>query len=228
MGIKVSKRDTCECCDIEADKVLVGDYCYSGSDCGTNCKRCNTKGQACAICETAYFLTSDGQCNPCPTNCAVCTIAGGCTTCSNGFYFLNGRCVACTDDGQTKSGSDCVVCSVDNCKRCSSEGICIECRAGFWLESDDCCVECGPGKRQFTECQPLVDGDVYKCASCTVGNCLYCQEAVGTCTRCDSSNFLKSNTCDTCADAGEIQLTINSSGGDTCQICVTDCLECTR
>jgi proprotein convertase subtilisin/kexin type 5 len=108
---------------------------------------------------------------------------------------------------------------VTNCKSCSAEGSCAECRSGFWLQSDDCCVECGTGNRQY------LDG-IKKCASCSVSNCLYCQTTEATCSYCNNDYFLKSNNCDNCIDTGEIQLTTSNSG-DTCQVCVTDCIECT-
>ena len=228
IGVKVSTRDTCECCDIESDKVLVGDYCYSGTDCGANCKRCNSLGLACAVCQDTYFLTADGQCNLCPTGCTACTIAGACSACTGGLYLLNGRCVACTEDGQSISGLNCLTCSVHNCKRCSSEGICIECRSGFWLQSDDCCVECESGNRQYSENEPILSYVVKKCASCTQSNCLYCQTNEATCTRCNYPRFLKGGSCETCTDSGEIQKTTLTSGGDTCQCCVDDCAECTE
>lgn len=107
-----------------------------------------------------------------------------------------------------------------NCKSCSEEGVCSECRSGFWLQSDDCCVECDSGNRQY------LDGSIKKCSSCTVPDCLYCQNAESTCDRCNYPYFLKGTSCDTCVDSQEIQLTTAVSG-DTCQTCVEYCTECT-
>jgi hypothetical protein len=227
LAVKFSGRTECQCCDGDSDLVKVGDYCYSGTDCATNCKLCASNGYSCQTCNDGYYLTSNSQCDACPSNCATCTNAGGCTSCSNSKKLLNGRCVDCTAEGQLISADNCVLCNVHNCKKCSAEGACIECKAGFWLESDDCCTECGNGKRQYTEIEALLSASVNKCASCTVSNCLYCQSAVGTCTRCSYPYFLKSNVCDTCVDTAEIQLTVYTAGGDTCQPCVPNCVECT-
>lgn len=110
LGVKFTGRNECE--TISGDLVKLGDFSYSGTDCGSHCTKCAADRNYCQTCASQYYLTTNGQCQPCPSGCTVCSSSSGgtCTTCSDQKYLLNGQCVDCTDDGQSISGLNCIVC----------------------------------------------------------------------------------------------------------------------
>jgi hypothetical protein len=218
--VKKSDRTECQVCISQNNLLIVGDYCYSGSDCVTNCLLC-ASAVTCATCNDGYFLTNQAQCQQCPSNCLTCN-TNSCLTCSGSNKLLDGRCDPCTDDGLSASGDNCFRCTTANCLKCSSASTCTQCKTNFWLDSSAACVECGVGYRQYTD-------SVNKCERCSDSNCKICQAAAGTCTRCfdDESNskfLFDASTCSACSAHSLIQ---KSDSTSTCKTCVTNCVKCT-
>jgi hypothetical protein len=110
-GVKFTERHECETCS-SGDKVKLGEFCYSGTNCALNCQKCDSSRNFCETCESGYFLTANNQCQSCPSGCTACSNGGGCTSCQTSpkKYLLNGQCVDCVDEGQSRSGDNCIVC----------------------------------------------------------------------------------------------------------------------
>lgn len=136
--------------------------CFS---CPSTCKTCSDDA-TCESCFDGYYHDMD-QCVACPKNCKQCDY-DGCTQCQTGYELKNGKCTQitceiadcniCSEDGksclQCKNGWEWFTnmsplpdgCYPDdpNCKTYDdfTGKECIECNAGYLLNSTNLCVEC--------------------------------------------------------------------------------------
>ena len=117
--------------------------------CATNCLICQQFTGACILCQTGQ-PNSFGICtqNPCPANCAVCSPTS-CLRCNLGFTLspLTSQCVACPSNClQCNSNNQCLQCNPGSTLLngvCSgSTAITSPCLAGFYLNSQNSCVQC--------------------------------------------------------------------------------------
>ena len=52
-----------------------------------------TKLQQITLCSSGQYKDSNGNCVDCPSGCAICTSATTCSSCEDGYTYLNGRCM---------------------------------------------------------------------------------------------------------------------------------------
>jgi proprotein convertase subtilisin/kexin type 5 len=174
-------------------------YCLLKNECVSNCDKCITP-QECQVCADGYYLTDDKLCAKCAAECTKCSNVKTCSACATNFFLTTvGSCIACTSDGQFKSVSNCIICTLANCKTCSAETdiSCTKCRTGFYL------LTVG-GVNSCDECQVgyTINGD--NCRKCADFRCINCAGSSG-CSECAQGYFLKTDgatvTCDVCVSA---------------------------
>lgn len=177
------------------------------ASCNVACGNCNgPNSDNCLTCSTPYFLTGSTctltcptgyygdtlNCVKCPDNCASCTSANVCTSCTTPYYLKNEKiCVSdCSADSLTNEYGD----SSDNlCKTCASECLlcfgtsnsnCTSCTSTNFLisESNTCTQYCPTGY--------YGESSSSKCKSCN-SNCTQCTSA-DVCVRCKSGYYYNS------------------------------------
>jgi hypothetical protein len=179
----------------------------------SSCRRCDStfylKNSDCiSECGATYYSTSavstGNVCQPCGTNCAVCTDSLTCTTCSN-YYFLQGTiCTQCM--------ANCKTCKdIYNCDICGDgfvrqAGACVtSCSAGYTLNNNQClpcsdtnCATCDPIQTNVcSACKsPYVLQGTVCAVSCAGG---YTANASGVCVACSDTNCSQCNTNNVCA-----------------------------
>ena len=167
---------------------------FECSKCQIHCLECGFI-DSCSQCEPNWTLSLNNQCGlatNCPENCKVCDGNSNCLQCNVGSRQQNGQCTACIKGcDQCGDGETCQICSSDfdlvgskcllqpvdvscteNCKGCEN-GICLECNAGWWMDTNHCTTCSDPCKTCLddTLCTSCIDGlqlnDQSQCNSIT-------------------------------------------------------------
>ena len=118
------------------------------------------------------------RCQACPSGCAVCDEANGCTQCDNGFH------------PNPTAADECKGCPT-GCATCQSQNHCLSCSdAAHFLVTDKVTCSTNCGSKEYK------DTTEKKCKSCT-NDCLACNENDG-CTNCEPGYFIDSKECTKC------------------------------
>lgn len=81
------------------------------------------------FCPPGEFQTPSGSCQPCSSNCAVCSKADLCTTCAGSYLLVvSDFSSACKTCGQV----------IPNCKTCLDNMACTACQDGFYMSQGAC------------------------------------------------------------------------------------------
>ena len=213
------------------------------SNCIENCQVC-TGNTGCSLCNPTYLLkNSDNTCELCNSfssaKCSLCTIAGECTTCFDGYFLdkdfkcaqCQTHCKTCTkntanscqscDDAYILESGECVLCSPlepkTKCKTCTGGGICDFCQDNYRLQGI-VCVACPTG------CKTCSSTTV--CTVCNSGymlsdsSCYLCEPGSShLTTHCEVCSV--ANVCTQCASGYYIPLLATQ-----CALCTTNCLQC--
>ena len=158
-------------------------------------------------------------------NCAICKDGSTCSTCMQGYFLENNKCVKYCSEGYMLLNNNCEKCQDLNCKTCSPTSICKNCTFGFYLHNDVCKQDCPP--ETFKNINTLT------CDQC-IYFCRKCEDNI-SCKVCDINFFLFSNICvDKCYDhfyplngrclpCGDYQNCINcfATAPDKCSKCMS-------
>lgn len=145
--------------------------CITCDDATWNCADCEEDGNGsfeCTTCNDGFWLNATNhRCVGCPANCATCSSATVCLTCTSASYYLhsNDTCVLCTVNNTSyatcsynsgdleplscidgfyldESGllNTCNNCTAANAayQHCTSPTFALTCSDGYYLVSDDC------------------------------------------------------------------------------------------
>lgn len=139
------------------------------------------------------YFYRDGKCVACDASCATCTDSTFCTSCTTGYY-----------NAPNANLGVCVACPA-GCSACTSSTACSSCLSRYRLSGTTCaacglhCLECT--NSACTTCETGYGVIAGACTSCTTAlysgtvGCLACTVAssIITCTQC-SAGFYLSNT----------------------------------
>lgn len=129
-----------------------------------------------------------GVCKPCLTECATCTNLTGCLTCSIGYNYYQGMCLARCPQGFYALNQNCIAC-MSNCTSCTTLG-CITCVSGYYVTASYQCVPIGyflNSQNSTVKCHP----NCQTCTNSSFSSCILCAAYRG-----DSSEKAKSGYCD--------------------------------
>jgi hypothetical protein len=185
--------------------------------CTFPCKTCNLSQDTCLSCATAdfnlnpntgkcdakcytgvdnKFKDNAGTCGTCPANCAKCTNAFTCQTCTSGSILFQDNCISACPMGfypkDNNGVKTCVLCN-SACAACTDDSIkCSTCAPGLFRKSDvTCVVSCDAG---------LTPDNAGNCKSCLeLGNFKYQDNCV---TSCPTGLFPNNGVCMNCKDSG--------------------------
>jgi proprotein convertase subtilisin/kexin type 5 len=175
------------CSDVECESCEAGFYvnaCVCRA-CSIYCLTCSRAGaNACLSCTANLLLTKEGSCE---------------TTCHEGTFAENSRCMSCPPDCKACINSnECTACldTLYQLETNNSVSCLQECPAGFFAEQKACslcdasCKTCtGPTKTDCSECAEgyVLVGD--ECSQCTANayyfdglNCVACEASCDTCS----------------------------------------------
>ncbi|KAG8011985.1 Proprotein convertase subtilisin/kexin type 5 [Nibea albiflora] len=191
--------DNCTSCD--RDKFGVARYLF--------------KGQCRDACPEGHFHSPRKQCEPCPSDCLVCTAEDRCLRCSPGHRLKNGQCVPleCSAGEVTDAENDaCLPCD-EGCKQCKRKDsgdqtqgtVCLQCEDSYYQLGADCHQSC-PDRTYNVDngmvCTPCEDK---KCVICDHSQCYWCEEGFyvfdGDCvSHCKEGFFVdeESRECEPC------------------------------
>ena len=107
----------------------------------------------------------------CIQNCDICSDDTSCTTCSDGFDFINGKCIR----------------KVENCQEYDGDGFCEKCVTNFAFKENDRSV-CLNKEENFNNYYTKDEGISY----------YPCENIINSCSKCDynsNQNIVKCNLC---------------------------------
>ncbi len=198
---KCTSDNTCDTClsgyafDSRFENCLQCPVANGGGVVNVGCKECCSQisGTAfvCSECITGnYVFLKGGQCIR-SEGCLSLANTGVCTSCENGYYLMQGRCLACHV----------------SCKTCRDNTLCTSCNLGYFNSTNShfsFCTACSVGCKACTSattCQTCNDGYLLNAGVCTAcsANCVTCTGSA--CTQCNSASTLISGICYLCTDA---------------------------
>jgi hypothetical protein len=132
----------------------------------------------CKVCQTSFFLNSNGGCTAVPTNIPFCYLYSSATTCSTCFsgYVLTPLKTSCVINTYLRNVLD------PNCQYSVllSSPICNACKPGFTLQmgsdGSSSCVQCNAG----SNCLVCQSNALTKCLACDAG---FSQDETGSCSK---------------------------------------------
>ena len=156
-------------------------------------------------CPENMFVLNNTECVACPANCAECSSAEKCSSCSNGYLLEENKCVKTCSQGFVKQNRECARCS-PTCKTCSNLESCDTCQEGyFYYKLDHLCLAACPAgyfpqAGYCTEC-PAHCSECFgrgptQCSLCTQGWAM--EQTNYTCTPCCQSDLHDSKPCCDC------------------------------
>lgn len=125
------------------------------------------------------------NCNSTNIGCLTCVNLQFCSSCQEGFYLFNGRCISCTI-----TVPQCCSFMVPNCVTCLANMTCSVCIQNFLLLNGSCrncsllipnCISCS----NQTACQVCLEGFYLKADS----SCENCSLAISECQICANMSF---------------------------------------
>ena len=155
------------------------------ADCFQGCHICDLPS-TCEQCFPGECLKSGSSCITTSLECLTCTSSYKCSSCMNGYYLTNSKCLKCNS----------------NCKTCSnSDKYCLSCKDGYYLDSHSC-VECQSLCEKCynaTTCKSCKDNSFLytgKCFQCNVN----CKTKIDSCKckTCDNGYYLSNYQCLKC------------------------------
>jgi hypothetical protein len=169
--------------------------CVRCSHTNTNdCKKCQNnfflkQGKCVPVCGEGFYADAKRRCQPCTSNCKVCT-KDRCLQCfGNRVVFKDTICLDKCVDGYVRSGNVCVKCNdPTNCRRCKANELetCTKCYKNQVFFSGRCLNKCPPKHfKKGNTCVPCQKG----CESCENGY---------RCKKCEKDWFLKDHVCVDC------------------------------
>ncbi|EAR96767.2 REJ domain protein (macronuclear) [Tetrahymena thermophila SB210] len=175
--------------------------------------------------------SSQQTCQPCLTNCNLCSNGSTCTNCDSGYTYavVNGsnQCYpSCTQPNQyIDPQGNCQNC-MQYCSNCSTATYCTACFTGFILNANNSSCQCNGyiNNNQClpctSPCQTCTDSSISSCQSCINNYYLvkdYPNQSQSQCLQICPNNYqLINNTCKLC-----IQTIYNS-----CFNCPSTCRSC--
>ena len=197
-------------------------YC---KDCSPTCATCEGSIATCKTCKTGFVLNTNKQCvcpegsvlpvgqsncQPCLSNCLLCSSLTSCQTCAAGFVWnsQSQRCDLNCAAGQYNAGSTCEACP-SNCAGCVNPFNCIACKSPSVLFAGSCRENCPTGT--FAS-----NGRCFVCDP----NCKTCQGSSTKCTDCNSGLIFFQDKCVTDCPAGTY------FGQGSCLACSATCATC--
>ena len=186
------------------------------------CVDCSGGSKKCNQCEIGMTVIDGYKCADCDDDpalvkCVRCNHNGRrptCLECADGYRNVYGQCIGCSE----------------NCRECTSDGNrCVDCAAGFYLDSSDTCRACSDTLHHCLECS-----GPSTCSACDLQ--IASRGADGRCTNCNTPWQLTANDKCECLD------TVNAQGttvqhytdvlsGNVCKTCgelIDQCEVCDR
>ena len=170
-------------------------------------------------CPESTFVLNDTECVACPANCAECSSAEKCSSCSGEYLLQQERCVESCSQGFAKDNRDCKPCP-RGCKSCSNLESCDACREGlFYYKPDRSCLptcpagyfgEEGSCKVCSSECSECSGPSSSQCSVCSGGTAM--EQTNHTCIPCCESDSHQSKACCDC-DADSDNCVLVASAG---------------
>ncbi|XP_048065150.1 proprotein convertase subtilisin/kexin type 5b isoform X2 [Megalobrama amblycephala] len=173
--------------------------CHECSDEGPKkCTRCSKDKfgverylfeEECLVsCPGGCFHSLKGTCDPCPSNCTVCTSTGHCLYCAPSYYPKDGMCakLECgVGEVADLDHEDCVTCE-EGCQHCLvvNPEHCMSCLPDYYELRSSCHKTCP--ERTFEDKLSM------KCARCD-DDCLTCDAS--ECYLCEEGFFLSDGMC---------------------------------
>lgn len=166
-----------------------------------NCKTEEDNKNECKVCNDNHYKADKITCLP--NDLWECKTPGAnnqCTTCNDGFYLVNGKCLSGTQTGcnpanYTSNKDECTQCmpgyyldqnkfckpyTVDNCKGTTNSG---------FLPTEDGCEDCLPGFFKYNNTSNTNDPKNKKCFKIKIPNCVKSQDLGTNCTECAAGYF---------------------------------------
>lgn len=177
-------------------------------------------GTCTSVCSDGWYVSQGKYCLPCGAYCEVCTSDSACQTCLSDYSLYQSRCYPTCPIGYYSNTTThiCTPCST-NCRTCTSSTQCTECQTPYALNTTtNLCTSCISGY--------FFSSSTSSCQICS-SNCLLCQAAEGTCTKCSEPLFLLGSKCvDTCPTGyyGNTAPAIHRC--DLCDGIVPNCANC--
>lgn len=167
------------------------------------------------MCESDFYLTATGGCDPRTytiDNCVEYSSATTCSVCATEYYPTSSNTV-CTKDSTP----------IADCKVQSSDTACSLCMDGFALTTDGSlclsnCIVVGDSGCDQCDSKFYFDETTHACVSTTSANCLYFSTSETLCTGCSPGLVLLNSQCMASSSLGD---TCTTRGSPTCLICQT-------
>ncbi|MCQ2817258.1 MAG: hypothetical protein MJ252_08340, partial [archaeon] len=199
--------------------------CIEGTCSVYGCTSCPDSDEKCLKCNDEFFLSENGTCLNCASNCRQCKddSVDTCTSCNNGYALAHNNycvkvntkyclksdmsmkyCMECIEGYTLDNNGNCVQkkCQSEGCAQCiDNESICTVCKEGFFLEGKECkpCAE---------NCRKCSDSSLAQCSLC---NYDYGFNSEHKCIKVGSGFCLNSDkeekTCDECIPGFHLNIT---------------------
>ncbi|XP_077377227.1 proprotein convertase subtilisin/kexin type 5b isoform X4 [Festucalex cinctus] len=173
-------------------------------------------GECRDVCPEGFFHSERKHCEPCASDCVVCTSDSHCLSCSPGHKLRGGQCfpVSCSTEAEV-----CLPCD-DGCKQCEHKDsghpdngtICLKCEDDFYKLDSDCYKSCPDGT--------IGVPDSMTCAPCEDRHCAICDES--QCYWCQRGFYLFDNGCVEACQAGFFV----DAESQECEACHRSCKTC--
>ncbi|KAM9823350.1 proprotein convertase subtilisin/kexin type 5-like [Syngnathus typhle] len=165
------------------------------------------------VCPEGFFHSERKRCEPCASDCLVCTSASRCLGCSPGHKLKQGQCfpLECST-GELAEGVACLSCD-DGCKQCEHKDsghpvqgtICLKCEDDFYQLVSDCYKSCPDGTIGVPENMTCIPCEDRRCSICDESQCYWCQRGFylfdGSCVeKCQGGFFVdvENQECEAC------------------------------
>eukprot|EP01022_Parablepharisma_sp_SALTPOND_P020114 TRINITY_DN356_c0_g2_i4.p1 TRINITY_DN356_c0_g2~~TRINITY_DN356_c0_g2_i4.p1 ORF type:complete len:851 (-),score=53.31 TRINITY_DN356_c0_g2_i4:242-2413(-) len=191
---------------------------YACTSCASSCAKC-TK-DACSLCATGYYMSTDKVCTQCPDGCVTCTSETTCTACKPTYYLSGSECKSCTatqgaQECNCGTGSywdstslSCTAC-IEGCNVCSDTKTCTTCKSNYYLDEKGICLKhLGSYCKTILPlgtCKTCMIGTYYKsedntCNDCSIiPNCKIC-DSTPKCTTCATGFYVNDGNCTSCSE----------------------------
>jgi hypothetical protein len=132
----------------------------------------------CSLCQSGYYPTQQGQCNPLPAYCQNASSSGTCLGCVQGYRLVSGQCLP----------------NIPNCQSFNpNTGACTQCVSQYFLTAQG---QCQPLPAFCTGADPTG-----VCTGCIGGYTVVAGACVVAIPNCRIYNFNKPSECYQCVDS---------------------------
>ncbi|KAM3849768.1 proprotein convertase subtilisin/kexin type 5-like, partial [Diretmus argenteus] len=216
--------------------------CHECNDEGpSNCTSCDKdkfgvdrylfRGQCRDACPEGFFHSWRRECEPCPANCTICTVADRCLHCSPAHNLRDGRCVPLecgVGELADPEYEDCLPCE-EGCKTCQRKDpghqqgtVCLSCEDGYYQLGTDCHRSCPDGTyaNDTMVCAPCEDP---RCVNCDQSQCYWCGKGFyisdGECVQHCREDFFVDEEGQECEPCHRACRTCGGPNYDDCDSC---------